>query len=85
MIKTGKVYGNLMVDLRATNFKLQDRSERIITDVTGLSRPAAKKLLKKARGFVKAAIVMHFKKVSLGKAIKILRQCNESLRTAIGK
>ena len=85
MIKTGKVYGNLMVDLRATNFKLQDRSERIITDVTGLSRPAAKKLLKKARGFVKAAIVMHFKKVGIGKAIKILRQCDQSLRTAIGK
>jgi N-acetylmuramic acid 6-phosphate etherase len=85
MIKMGKVYGNLMVDLRATNFKLQDRSERIITEVTGLSRPAARKLLKKARGLVKAAIVMHFNKVGPGKAIKILRQCNESLCTAIGK
>jgi N-acetylmuramic acid 6-phosphate etherase len=85
MIKMGKVYGNLMVDLRATNFKLQDRSERIIMELTGLSRPAAKKLLKRAGGFVKAAIVMHFKKAGFREAIKILRQCNESLRTAIGK
>ena len=45
MIKTGKVYGNLMVDLRATNEKLRDRSERIIMSVTGLSRTAARKLL----------------------------------------
>jgi len=85
MIKMGKVYGNLMVDLRATNFKLQDRSERIIMELTGLSRPAAKKLLKRAGRFVKAAIVMHLKKAGFREAIKILRQCNESLRTAIGK
>ncbi len=85
MIKTGKVYGNLMVDLRATNAKLQDRSERIIMEIAGLSRDAANKLLKKANGLVKAAIVMHRKKVDLKKALKILNRCEESLRAAIGK
>jgi len=85
MIKIGKVHGNLMVDLKATNFKLRDRSERIITEMTKLSRPAAKKLLKKAGGLVKAAVVMHFKKVNLKKALNILNECDESLRAAIGR
>jgi N-acetylmuramic acid 6-phosphate etherase len=85
MIKIGKVYGNLMVDLKATNFKLRDRSERIITEMTKLSRPAARKLLKKADGLVKAAVVMHFKKVNLKKALNILKECDESLRAAIGR
>jgi N-acetylmuramic acid 6-phosphate etherase len=84
MIKTGKVYGNLMVDLRATNAKLRDRSERIIMTVTGLSRLAARKLLTKANGRVKPAIVMHFKKVNFQDAIKLLKMSNGSLRLAIG-
>jgi len=85
MIKIGKVFGNLMVDLRATNEKLRDRSERIIMETTGLSRHAAKKLLKKAHGHVKAAIVMNFKKVDFKTARKILEKCAQSLRTALGK
>lgn len=58
MIKTGKVYENLMVDLRATNVKLTDRAERIIMTVTGVVRDDAKKLLESAFGNVKIAIVM---------------------------
>jgi N-acetylmuramic acid 6-phosphate etherase len=85
MIKIGKVYGNLMVDLRATNKKLQDRSERIIMETTGLSRPAAKKLLKKAHGFVKTAIVMNLEKTDFKTARKILDDSNQSLRTALGE
>jgi N-acetylmuramic acid 6-phosphate etherase len=84
MVKTGKVYGNLMVDLRATNEKLRDRSERIIMTVTGLSRLAARKLLTKANGRVKPAIVMHFKKINFQDAIKFLKRSNGSLRLAIG-
>jgi N-acetylmuramic acid 6-phosphate etherase len=53
MIKIGKVYENLMVDLRATNAKLTDRAERIIMTVTGISREAAKKLLEAAFGNAK--------------------------------
>ena len=59
MIKTGKVYENLMVDLQVKNVKLKDRAERIIMNVIDLDRYAADKLLKKANGNVKTAIVMH--------------------------
>ncbi len=85
MIKLGKVYGNLMVDLRATNEKLRDRSERILMTVTGLSRPAARKLLAKAHGRVKAAIVMHFGKSDFSNALKILDSAEQSLQKAIKK
>jgi N-acetylmuramic acid 6-phosphate etherase len=58
MIRIGKTYGNLMVDLRATNAKLKDRSERIVMEVTGVTRDAARELLQRADGRVKTAIVM---------------------------
>ena len=58
MIRLGKVFGNLMVDLRATNQKLQDRSERILMEVLELSRPRAHELLAQAGGSVKTAIAM---------------------------
>jgi N-acetylmuramic acid 6-phosphate etherase len=58
MIRIGKSYGNLMVDLKATNVKLQDRAERIVCDVTQLSRDDARALLLRAEGRVKRAIVM---------------------------
>ena len=59
MIRIGKTYGNLMVDLRATNAKLRDRSERIIVEVSGVDRAEAKRLLAAAGDSVKTAIVMH--------------------------
>jgi N-acetylmuramic acid 6-phosphate etherase len=66
MIKIGKVYENLMVDLKALNEKLTDRAERIITAVTGVSREDAQKLLTDAFGNAKVAIVMQ--KLSLNYA-----------------
>ncbi len=84
MIKMGKVYGNLMVDLMATNNKLRDRSLRIVSQMTGLSRVKAANLLKSAKGKVKAAIVMHFRKVDLQGAVRILNQNGQSLRKAMG-
>ena len=84
MIKMGKVYGNLMVDLNATNEKLKDRSQRIVMQITGLSRAKALKLLDGAKGKVKAAVVMHFRKVGLAEAVNILAECGESLSKAIG-
>jgi N-acetylmuramic acid 6-phosphate etherase len=84
MIKMGKVYGNLMVDLKATNNKLRDRSLRIVSQMTGLSRKKAATLLKQAKGKVKSAIVMHFRKVDADEASEILNQCDQSLREAIG-
>ncbi len=84
MIKTGRVYGNLMVDLRATNNKLVDRSERIIMELTGLSRRAAKGLLEKAHGETKTAIVMHLLGTSYADTRRRLSLSGGSLRGALG-
>jgi len=83
MIKLGKVYGNLMVDLKATNEKLRDRSLRIVMEMTNLSRSGARRLLTRAQGKVKAAIVMHFRQTNLAGALKILNECDQFLRKAI--
>lgn len=83
MIKLGKVYGNLMVDLKATNEKLRDRSIRIVMDITHLSRPRARALLSRADGRVKPAIVMHYRKTNLKGAMQILADNNHFLRAAI--
>jgi len=85
MIRLGKVYGNLMVDLKATNRKLRDRSLRIVMEMTKLSRPRAARLLTRADGKVKAAIVMHFRQVDLIRALAILKENGEFLRPAISQ
>lgn len=59
MVRLGKTYGNLMVDLRATNDKLRDRAERLVMGTCGVERDAARALLARADGHVKLAIVMH--------------------------
>ena len=58
MIRVGKTYGNLMVDLRPTNAKLVDRSERIVMEVCGVERDEARRLLEAGGRRVKTAIVM---------------------------
>jgi N-acetylmuramic acid 6-phosphate etherase len=58
MIRLGKTYGNLMVDLRATNAKLRARSERMVVEICGIDRADARRLLDAADGRVKTAIVM---------------------------
>ena len=58
MIKTGAVYGNLMVNLAPTNAKLIDRARRIIIAATGVNEPIAAELLEKSNNSVKTAIVM---------------------------
>jgi N-acetylmuramic acid 6-phosphate etherase len=83
MIKLGKVYGNLMVDLKAVNRKLRDRSIRIVVEVTGLSRAKARALLARAESRVKPAIVMHFRRVDCRRALAILDACNQSLHRAV--
>jgi N-acetylmuramic acid 6-phosphate etherase len=83
MIKLGKVYDNLMVDLNATNEKLKDRSIRIVVGITGLNRKKAEVLLGRAQGRVKAAIVMHFRKTDFAGARKLLKQNDDSLRNVI--
>lgn len=68
MVRSGRVYQNLMVDLRATNAKLRDRAVRIVSTLTAFDRPAALALLDRADGSVKAAIVMHHLSISLPEA-----------------
>jgi N-acetylmuramic acid 6-phosphate etherase len=58
MIRLGKVYGNLMVDLQVTCEKLRDRGERILEDMLGLERSDAAEMLERAGGHVKTALVM---------------------------
>ena len=83
MVQLGKVYENLMVDLRATNQKLWDRGARIIATLTGLDRDAALELLRRANGHVKAAIVMHRRSVDLPTATRLLESHAGRLRDAL--
>ena len=85
MIRLGKTYGNLMVDLRATNKKLEDRSERIIVEVCDLSREDARARLARAGGTVKTAIAMHFLDSSREEAERALERAGGVIRRAIGR
>jgi N-acetylmuramic acid 6-phosphate etherase len=85
MIKVGKTYGNLMVDVQTGSEKLKDRARRIIAVVTGLDYDAANALLKRARWNVKAAIVMQKTGLSLAEALKRLKAAEDSVRDAIGE
>jgi N-acetylmuramic acid 6-phosphate etherase len=85
MIKWGKTYGNLMVDVKTGSEKLKDRAKRILNVVTGLEAAEAEALLKRARWNVKAAIVMQKANLTLPQAMKRLRQADNSVRVAIGE
>jgi N-acetylmuramic acid 6-phosphate etherase len=85
MIKWGKTYGNLMVDVRTGSEKLKDRAKRILGVVTGLEPDAAEALLKRARWNVKAAIVMEKAGLTLPQAMKRLRTADNLVREAIGE
>ncbi len=83
MVRMGKVYENLMVDLSATNEKLRDRAARIAMEVTGVSREGALALLERAGGDLKTAIVMHNRSVDLDTARVFLDQAQGRLREAL--
>jgi N-acetylmuramic acid 6-phosphate etherase len=85
MVRLGKVYENLMVDLRASNQKLWDRGARIISTVTGLAKEPAAELLRRADGHVKVAIVMHERSVGADQARALLESAGGTLRKAIGR
>ena len=84
MIRFGKTYGNLMVDLRATNKKLIARSRRLVRLLTGLSEAEATQLLDGADGIVKVALVMHHRQVDRIAAEELLRAAGGHLRKVIG-
>lgn len=83
MVRSGKVYQNLMVDVRASNEKLRDRAARIITTLTGLSRDEAFILLEKSGGQVKPAVVMHELGVGFDEAMRILSTAGGNLGQAL--
>jgi N-acetylmuramic acid 6-phosphate etherase len=85
MIKVGKTYGNLMVDVQTGSEKLKDRARRIIGVVTGLSYDDADALLRQAKWNVKAAIVMQKAGLTLPQALKRLKKADDSIREAIGE
>jgi N-acetylmuramic acid 6-phosphate etherase len=76
MIRLGKVYGNLMVDLQVTCQKLQDRGERILMETTGVGRDRARELLTSARGSVKTALVIQGRGVSAAEARRLLTEAD---------
>lgn len=83
MIRTGRVYGNRMVDLRATSEKLKERSKKVLMDTCGLEYDAAAMLLTQAGGSVKTAIVMKKAQISKSRAEKLLRLSDGFVREAI--
>ncbi len=83
MVRLGKVYRNLMVDMRASNQKLKDRAVRIVMSALGLVRAEAESLLEAAEGNVKAAIVMRAGEVSLPRALALLEACGGQTGAAI--
>jgi len=84
MIRLGKTYGNLMVDLRAWNDKLVDRSQRIVMETTGLGRDQAQAVIEAADGRVKTAIVMARRGVPREEAERLLTEHEGRLRAIVG-
>lgn len=83
MIKLGKVYGNRMVDLRATNIKLVERAKRIFSDVTGEPEEVAQQYLDAAGMETKVAIMMFYSGLGASEAKRELQKNNDSLRQSL--
>ena len=83
MVSLGKTYGNLMVDLRATNNKLLDRSRRIVATLAEVSETEAEELLERCGGDVKTAIIVKRRDVSPQQARDLLDRARGHLRRAL--
>ncbi len=83
MIRLGKTYGNLMVDLQATNAKLRRRAQRIVAQATGLPAGEAATLLQECGGEVKTAIVSHLARVTPAEARARLEAAGGRVREAL--
>src|SRR5262245_13726163 len=85
MIRIGKTYGNLMVDVQTGSEKLKDRARRIVSIVTGADPDEAADLLIRAKWNVKAAIVMKKAHVTLPQALRKIKSADDSIRKALGE
>jgi N-acetylmuramic acid 6-phosphate etherase len=83
MVRTGKAYGNLMVDVRPTNRKLVDRAQRIVADATGVDRAVADEALAQAGEHAKTAIVMLLAGCSAERAAELLAAADGDVRAAV--
>lgn len=83
MIKLGKVYGNLMVDLKVTNQKLAVRARKLVMQLADVDADTAQQLLEQSQNQVKTAIVMHKRNVDAIQARQLLEQAKGQLRTVI--
>src|SRR5438132_894525 len=84
MIRMGRAYGNLMVDLMAWSDKLRDRSERIVMECCQVDRGAARRAIEAAGGSAKLAIVMVKKGLAKAEAERLLQQAGGFVRRAVG-
>lgn len=84
LIRIGKTYGNLMVDLQATNAKLRQRGMRMVADVAGVTEAVASDALQHASGRVRTAIVMAFEGIDARAAEARLAAVDRRLRAIVG-
>jgi len=83
MIRIGKTYGNLMVDVQANSAKLRDRGTRIVSTITGLRYEESAALLRRAKWNVKTAILMQKRRLTYKDARARLREAGGSIRRAL--
>jgi N-acetylmuramic acid 6-phosphate etherase len=83
MVRLGKTYGNLMVDLKATNEKLVIRTRRIVALLTGLSEEEAERELARCDGELKTAVVAYRRNLSPDAARRLIEQMGGHLRKAL--
>ena len=83
MIRLGKVYGNLMIDVRVTNQKLAERAVRLVRQLTGVDDATARQLLAQSDNDVKAAVVMQRLSVTFAEATRLLDAAAGQLRSVI--
>lgn len=84
MIRLGKAYGNLMVDLMVWSEKLKDRGERIVMEACGVDRARARSAIEQAGGSVKLAVVMVRRGITAEAARKVLEEAGGVVRRAAG-
>jgi N-acetylmuramic acid 6-phosphate etherase len=83
MVRTGRVFGNRMVDLRATSEKLKERSKKVIMDICDVTYSRAANLLKQADGSVKTALVMFLAACNKNQALGLLSQSDGFVKAAL--
>lgn len=83
MVKLGKVYENLMVDVHASNFKLKERAKKIVMEITNVQYEEAQEKLEQTNYEVKPALIMILADVGMKESIHALEQCEGNVRKTI--